>query len=209
MSINTKKPAIVETVGSQYLCFTTGDDVVTTFTGKYEEEVEKTDTVKKVKVSANGGSTDAYGSGKVYDTDSTTTSKDIEVEVIAFPADTIAKALGNKVDEGGLILAGADRGKPYFAYGKVVQKKHGHFVYEWYPMCKMMEVTDETSTKEEKFSEQTKTVTIRAYAFNSDGDFSASVDSEGKNFPATLTEEKFFAKPILTPEDLKTAAGGK
>lgn len=208
MSIKTAKPAITETVGAQYLCFASGEDS-TGFSGQYEEDVEKTETVKKVKVSTNGSSEDVYASGKVYDTDNTSASKDIEVEAIAFPADTIAKALGSNVDTGGLISDGADRGKPYFAYGKVVKKKHGQFVWEWYPKCMMLEISDETSTKEEKFSEQTQTVTIRAYAFNEDGDFRNYVDSESKNFPKGLTEEKFFVKPILTPEDLETAIGGE
>ena len=58
-----------------------------------------------------------------------------------------------------------------------------------------------------KFSEQTDTVTIKAYPFNDNGDIKAMVDSTMASFPSGLTEEKFFTKPILTKEDLKAAAG--
>ncbi len=59
----------------------------------------------------------------------------------------------------------------------------------------------------EKFSEQTDTITIKAYPFNENKDIKAMVDSTMASFPTGLTEEKFFAKPILTKEDLKTATG--
>ena len=205
MAITTKKPAIKETVGAQYTCFdkmTNGD-----YTGVYETDVEKTEVVKSVKVTDNGESSDVYASGSVYDTDSFTSRKDIEVEVIAFPPDTIANMKGDAVDDGGLILSGGNRQRPFFAYGKVVKKKHGHEKWEWYPKCQLAEISDEASTKEEKFAEQTDTLTIRSYAFNSDGDFCAYVDTETEGFPKGLTEDKFFAAPIMDIAGLAAAVG--
>ena len=79
--------------------------------------------------------------------------------------------------------------------------------YEWYPKCKLAENSDNANTSEEKFSEQTDTVTIKAYPFNDAGNVKAMVDSTMTSFPVGLTEDKFFAKPILTKEELKTAAG--
>ena len=49
MSINTKKPAMKQTVGAQYMCFadaTEGKE----YDGTYEADVEKTEVVKSVKV---------------------------------------------------------------------------------------------------------------------------------------------------------------
>ena len=164
MSITTKKPPIKESIGAQYVCFDqSGNDE---YSGTYSEEVEKTEVVKSVKVTENAENTDVYSSGGVYDTDSSTASTDIEVEVIAFPAETLAKMRGDVVDAGGLVLSGGKGVRPFFAYGKVVKLKRGKVRLEWYPKCKLSENTDETKTREESFSEQTDTITIKAYPFN-------------------------------------------
>ena len=208
MSIVTRKPPMKETVGAQYLCFCkmTEDGE---WSNLFEELVEKTEVVKSVKVTENSEITNAYASGKIYDSDSSTSATDIETQVIAYPIDTLAKMRGESVDAGGLMLSGGGGERPYFAYGKVVKLKHGKVRYEWYPKCKLTENSDEISTREEKFSEQADTIKISAYPFNENGDIKAYVDSSASNFPEGITEEKFFAKPILTKEDLLTAVGVK
>ena len=200
MAIKNRKPPMKETVGAQYLCFATeGKD----YDGTYEPDVEKTEVVKQVKVTDNSETADAYASGKVYDSDTQTKYVDIEVEVIAFPNDTLAKMKGDTVSEGGLVLSGGNGERLFFAYGKVVKLKHGAYRYEWYPKCRLTENSDDISTSEEKSSEQTDTIKIRAYPFDEKGNIVAKVFSEST--PETLTEEKFFAKPILTEEDLTSA----
>ncbi len=207
MSMTTKRPPIKESVGAQYVCFDKMDDDGA-WTSTFEEEVEKTETVKKVSVTENSNSSDVYASGKVYDQEAKTNTSTIEVEVIAFPDDTVAKMHGDNVDEGGLILAGGNRIKPFFAYGKVVQLKNNKVRLDWYPKCKLTENTDETSTSGESYSEQTDTLTITAYPFNDDGDIVSRVSSE-VNWPDGLTEEKFFSKPILTKDDLASVIAAK
>ena len=69
---------------------------------------------------------------KVYDSDTPMTSIDVEVEVIAFPDDTISRMRGDTVEKSGLILSGANSERPFFAYGKVVKLKNGSCRYEWY-----------------------------------------------------------------------------
>lgn len=204
MSITTKRPPIKETVGAQYLCFNTMTEN-NEWTNKFEEAVEKTAVVKKVTVTENATSNDVYASGEVYDTDNSTSATNIEVEVIAFPADTIARMRGEKVDASGLILGGGSKIRPFFAYGKVVKLKGGYVRYEWYPKCKLAENSDATSTRTESFSEQTDTITIKAYAFDEEGNICTKVDSSASNFPNGLTEDMFFAKPILTIADLLAA----
>lgn len=204
MSIVTRKPPIKESVGAQYICFNkqTEDG---TWQNQFEEEVEKTEVVKSVKVTENAENTNVYASGKIYDSDDSTSSVNIEVSVLAFPVDTLAKMRAEVVDAGGLHLSGGKGEKPYFAYGKVVKLKRDAARFEWYPKCKLIENSDEIATREDKFSEQTDSITIIAYPFNENGDIKAYVDSSATNFPKGLTEELFFAKPILTPNDLKTA----
>jgi len=204
MSTVTKKPPIKQTVGAQYVCFNTMD-ANSDWTNIFEEEVEKTEVVKSVKITENSESSNMWASGKVYDSDTLNSGTEIETEVLAFPDDTLAKMRGDVIDEGGLVLAGGNGVRPYFAYGKVVKLKNDKFRYEWYPKCKLTENSDEVSTKEEKASEQTDTIKISAMAFNDHGDIVAKVGET--NFPTGLTEDKFFAKPIMTATDLTTAIG--
>ena len=98
MAINTKKPPIKETVGAQYICFNTMSEE-NEWTEQFEEDVEQTKVVKNVSVTENAEATDVYSSGEVYDTDNSQSSTDIAVEVIAFPADTLAK-MGEDMNAG-------------------------------------------------------------------------------------------------------------
>lgn len=112
---------------------------------------------------------------------------------------------GDNVDAGGLILSGGNRLRPFFGYGKTVIQKGDRKRYEWYPKCKLSENTDEVKTREASFSEQTDSISIKAYAFNDAGDIKVMVDSSSKNFPEGLTEDIFFSQPILGAEDLAAA----
>lgn len=204
MAIKSKKPAMKQTVGAQYVCFanaeTPGD-----YDGTYESDVEKTEVVKSVKVTENSESSDVYASGKIYDSDTPITSVDVEVSVIAFPDDTISRMRGDTVEEGGLILSGGKSERPFFAYGKVVKLKNEKYRFEWYPKCKLTENSDDIATSEEKSSEQTDTIKIRAYSFDPAGNITCRVTES--TAPAGLTEEKFFMKPILTDAELTAAVG--
>lgn len=204
MSINTKKPAMKQTVGAQYMCFADATEDKE-YDGTYEADVEKTEVVKSVKVTENSETSDVYASGKIYDSDSPMSSIDIEVSVIAFPDDTISRMRGETKGTSGLILAGGNSERPFFAYGKVVKLKNGKSRYEWFPKCKLVENSDDIATSEEKASEQTDTIKIRAYPFDAAGNIVSKVTES--TAPAGLTEEKFFAKPILTDADLTTAVG--
>lgn len=204
--ITNKRPPIKETVGAQYVCFSTGSEDGD-WSGEYETDVEKTETVKSVKVTENSEGTDVYASGKVYDTDNTQSGTDIEVEVIAFVAETLAKMRGEKVGTQGLVLSGGNKTRPFFAYGKVVKLKNGIVRMEWFPKCKLSSNSDEAKTRESSFAEQTDTITIKAYPFDEEGNCKVYVDSSMENYPENLTEDKFFAKPILNDDDLQTAVG--
>lgn len=202
MAITTKKPPIKETVGAQYICMdsmTEDND----WTEKFEEDVTKLETVKSINVTEASEANDVYASGKVYDSDTTTSSAGIEVEQIAFPENLLAEMRGDVVDEGGLTLSGGDGIRPYFAFGKVVKLKGGKYRYDWYPKCKLTENSDETATSEESPAEQTDTINISAYPFNDHNDIKSMVTYE--NMPEGLTEDKWFAKPILTVSDLESA----
>ena len=207
MAIKSKKPPIKETVGSQYFCYDTPGEDSNDFVGNFNAEVVKTDVVKSISVTENGDTQNVYASGNTYDSITDTTTIDTEVEVVAFPMEDLYKMRGDTVTATGAILAGAPSERPYFAYGKVVKLRGGNYRYVWYPKSKLISNTDDISTKEESFSEQNDTVTIRHYPFDADGNIEFKVDSTVK-VPNGLTEAKFFAKPLMTDDDLKSAIGG-
>ena len=206
MAIKDKKPAIKETVGAQYVCFSVSNENGD-FEANYEADVERTKVVKSVKVTENAEASPIYASGEIYDNIDSLGSIDVEVEVIAFPDDTLAKMRGDDVDESGLIRSGGTVQKPFFAYGKVVKLKGGKVRYDWYPKCKLTENSDEAKSSEDKFSEQTDTIKITAYPYDDDGHIVSKISSEA-NGPDGITESKFFSKPVLTPEDLTSALSG-
>ena len=183
MSQKEKRPSIKESVGGLRYCFATTNEVdPQIFSGKYEEEVAVSNVVKSIKRTENGDTTPVYASGRDYDTVSDTSSVDSEVEVVAFdPTD--------------------------LAFGQTVFYRQGRKKFRWYPKCKLTADTDDTNTKEESFSEQNDTVTIRAYPFNDKGQIAIEFDTAVKTATG-LTEEKFFNQVITSDEDLKKVIAG-
>lgn len=207
MAIKTKKPMMKETVGAQYYAFNTPDKDGNIDYSTYEETI-KTEVVKKIGTTENGDNAQVRASGKDYANFNSVSSIDLAIEVVAFPVDDLAKMRGEEVSKSGLASSGGTKERPYFAYGKVVKKVGGGIRYDWFPKCQLIENTDDIETSDESFSEQNDTVTIRAYPFNEAGDIKNYVDNEMTSFPAGLTEEKFFAKPIVTDADLTAATAG-
>lgn len=205
MPITTKKPMIKETVGALYYDFNTpttdGEFNPTT----YGEEVVKSNVVKNIGTTENAESVTVKASGEDYETVSQNQYIDMAVEVVAIDPGDLAKMRADTVGEGGLNRSGRTARRPFFAFGKVKKMVGEGVEYAWYPKCQLIENTDDIATQEESFSEQNDTVTIRAYSYNKEGDKKTYVNSEMENFPKGLTEEKFFAKPILTDEDLAAA----
>lgn len=204
MSITTKRPKIKETVGALYYAFNTMTEAGE-FDPETYETTNKSEVVKTITTTDNATTTRVRASGKDYETVNQSTSVENEVEIVALDPEDLAKMRGDDVHENGLILGGAPRKRPFFAFGKVVKKVGGAVEYVWYPKCQLTENTDEATTSEEEFSEQTDTVTITAYAFDDIGNTSVRVNSEMSSFPEGLTEEKFFEKPILNDEGLTAA----
>lgn len=205
MSIQTKKPMVKETVGGMYYNFNTPTETGDYNPETYEANTSKCNNIKNISTTENAESVSIKASGEDYETVSQNSYIDMAVEVVAFDPKDLAKMRADIIGEGGLNRSGRTARRPFFAYGKVKKMVGGAVEYAWYPKCQLIENTDDIATKEESFSEQNDTVTIRAYSYNEEGDKKVYVNSEMDNFPQNLTEEKFFAKPILKDEDLETA----
>jgi phi13 family phage major tail protein len=204
MAINTKKPMVKETVGALYYAFNTPDDS-SNFTTTYEANVTKSNVVKNIGTTENSEVAVVRASGQDYTTVNQNESIEMAVEVVAFDPEDLAKMRGDVIGTAGLNRSGRTATRPFFAFGKVVKKLEGKFELAWYPKCQLVENTDDIATKEESFSEQNDTVTIKAYAYNDLGDKKTYVNNEMSKFPEGLTEELFFAKPILDDAGLAAA----
>ncbi len=209
MSISQVKPPVKITVGAQYIVFNTmsGEEWTTNF----DADVSKFPTVVNVEAADQNDSYEDYASGAIYDTDTVTQYTDLTTEQIALDSQTIAQMKGYSAS-GGAFLGGGRRTRPFFAYGIPVIKKDGSKELRWYPKCKLVENTDRTETSEASHKSQTDTLTIRAYPFNDDYDIVAGVDT-GDSTYAGITEELFFAAPVLTLADItalipSTGGGG-
>ncbi len=205
MSIQTKKPMVKETVGGLYYAFNTPSENGDFNPKAYEATVVKSDVVKNIGTTENAETVPVRASGQDYITVNQSESIEMAIEVVAFDPADLAKMRGDVIATGGLNRSGRTAVRPFFAFGKVVRKVGGGVEYAWYPKCQLVENTDDIATKEESFSEQNDTVTIKAYSYNDLADKKVYVNSEMDNFPEGLTEEKFFAKPILEDTDLATA----
>ena len=201
-TITTKKPMIKETVGALYYGFNTPTASGEFNPETYEEEVVQSKVVKNINTTENNESTMIRASGEVYETVNANEYIDMAVEVIAIDPKDLARMRADTIGEGGLNKSGSAKKRPFFAFGKVKKLLGNGVEYAWYPKCQLVENTDDIATKEENFSEQNDTVTIRAYAYNRAGDKKTWVNSQMSNFPAGLTEEQFFSKPILEDADL-------
>lgn len=199
--MKTNKPMLKETVGALYLAFNTPNEKGEFDLSTYEE-TSKSEVVKSISTTENAESTTVRASGQDYMTVSQNSSVDQAVEVIAFNPEEVAKMRADKIGKY-LVKSGSTAERPYFAFGKVVKKTGSVVEYVWYPKCQLIENTDDISTSEESFSEQNDTLTIRAYAFDKEGNKSVRVNSEMSNFPEGLIEEMFFTKPLTTDEEIE------
>ena len=192
MAITEKKPSTKLTVGAQFICF----NEPTFAAGSYEAEVVKLPTVTQITVTDNADSYESYASGQVYEDDTIVTYKNIAVTQLAFSEEVIAKMRGDTVDTG-VIASGGIKSRPYFAYGVPIIKKDGTKKLAWFPKCKLVENSDATATSTATHSDQTDTMTIRAYGIDDDQNQDISVlTSVSAN--SGITEEAFFAAPLLT-----------
>lgn len=195
MAIITQKPFRNVGVGALYQCFADSAG-----TNGYSDDVYKSEALVKIGVSEQGGVTPVYGSNKVYDNDVISSPPTLAIEALAYDPANLARMRGNAVSGGFVTRNRYDEGE-YFAQGVVYPKRGGHFVYVWYPKCRMIDTSKdhETATKDSP-SSQNRTVNVQAYEFNDAGDWQIEYDTELLAEGATpLTEAEFFTAVQTAP----------
>ena len=204
MAITEKKPSTKYTVGAQYICFNTGE--TDWDAASWDSDVLKLPTVVDIDVKDNSDSYQSYASGAVYESDTIVTYKEISVTQLAFDEATIAKMKGDTVDTG-ITLSGGVKSRPFFAYGVPIIKKDRTMDMRWYPKCELVDNSDATATSTDSHSDQTDSLTIRAYGFDEDQNQEVKVLT-GETANAGITEAAFFAAPILTVAAAKALRPG-
>lgn len=194
MAITEKKPSTKYTVGAQYICFNTGE--TDWDAASWDSDVLKLPTVVDIDVADNSDSYQSYASGAVYESDTIVTYKEISVTQLAFDDATIAKMKGDTNDEG-IILSGGVKTRPFFAYGVPIIKKDRTMDMRWFPKCKLVDNSDATQTSTDSHSDQTDSLTIRAYGFDANQNQEVKILT-GETANAGITEAAFFAAPVLT-----------
>ena len=194
MAITEKKPSTKYTVGAQYICFNTGE--TDWDAASWDSDVLKLPTVVDIDVADNSDSYQSYASGAVYESDTIVTYKEISVTQLAFDEETIAKMKGDTNDEG-IILSGGVKTRPFFAYGVPIIKKDRTMDMRWFPKCKLVDNSDATQTSTDSHSDQTDSLTIRAYGFDANQNQEVKILT-GETANAGITEAAFFAAPVLT-----------
>ena len=199
MAITEKKPSTKYTVGAQYICFNTGE--TDWDAASWDTDVLKLPTVVDIDVADNSDSYQSYASGAVYESDTIVTYKEISVTQLAFDEATIARMKGDAVDSG-IILSGGIKERPYFAYGVPIIKRDRTMDMRWYPKCKLVDNSDATATSTDSHSDQTDSLTIRAYGFDETQNQEIKVLTADPD-NASITEDVFFAAPVFTVDAVK------
>ncbi len=195
MAIIMQKPFRNVGVGALYQCFedAAGEN-------GYSSDVYKSEALVKIGVSEQGKMDPIYGSSKVYDNDVIVSPPTLAVEVLAYDPANLARMRGSAVSGGFVTRNRFDEGE-YFAQGVVYPKRGGHFMYVWYPKCRMIDTSKdhETATKDSTGG-QNRTVNVQTYEFNDAGDWQIEYDTELLVAGETpLTEAEFFAAVLTEP----------
>lgn len=188
--IVTNKPFRNVGIGNLYYCFARDIEKLL-----YENQIHKAPILKSIGTTENSNSEEVYASNSVYDVDTSTSGIQLSISAIAFSPLHRARMKGNKVNKGFIVKNINDEGE-YFAIGIVYPKKSGHATYEWYPKCKLSEITKDAQTRDSGGSNaQDKNLTILAAVFNDDGDYGVEYDTELlEDGEVALTEAEFFSQ---------------
>lgn len=199
--MKNKKPKMIESVGALHYAFNTPDASGEFNLGTYGD-ITRSPIIKKVSVEPEEETVTVRASGEDYDQVSQTSKIGLEFEAVAFDPEDLARAKGERIDDGGLVLGGSSSPRPFLAIGYPVTKIGDGYTLKWYPKCKLTENSEEASTSETSFSEQNPTIHFDAYAFNDKGDKFVYLDTEMSKFPEGMTIEKFFSKVITSMADV-------
>lgn len=168
-------------------------------------EVISVPSIKQVGIKEDKAEQKLYGSGRVYEVVSQTTSTEITVDAIALPQDLVNAYLGRTIDGAANEQKTTDRLKE-FAYGYSIMYASGKQIFKWFPRCQMTSADESISTKTADAVDPNRQYVIVSMPLDSNVvrvEYDQTLEKEGET---PITEEKFFSKILKSAAEVKTVA---
>lgn len=143
----------------------------------YEEPIDLGKVLRSVDIKPTNNTADLYADGQTIETASNTASYELTFDTVALPLEYMAYLLGHKF-ENGVMTANKDDTAPYFAILFQSDKRNGGKRYMKFLKCQFAEPSVKGTSKEDKISYQTPTITAKAIYRISDGNSYTYADTE-------------------------------
>ena len=142
--------------------------------------------LRRVKVTPQSNTQDAYADDVIIDTVTDVAKFDLEVETAALPLEYIAWLLGHEYQDG-VMSKKKDDAAPYFAIMYQSNKRNGKARYTKFYKVQFAEPDNENKTKQENIEFQFPTLKATAIHRLSDGKAYDYADDEDPNFTGKST----------------------
>ena len=142
--------------------------------------------LRRVKVTPQSNTQDAYADDVIIDTVTDVAKFDLEVETAALPLEYIAWLLGHEY-QNGVMSKKKDDAAPYFAIMYQSNKRNGKARYTKFYKVQFAEPDNENKTKQENIEFQFPTLKATAIHRLSDGKAYDYADDEDPNFTGKST----------------------
>ena len=142
--------------------------------------------LRRVKVTPQSNTQDAYADDVIIDTVTNVAKFDLEVETAALPLEYIAWLLGHEY-QNGVMSKKKDDAAPYFAIMYQSNKRNGKARYTKFYKVQFAEPDNENKTKQENIEFQFPTLKATAIHRLSDGKAYDYADDEDTNFTGKST----------------------
>ena len=142
--------------------------------------------LRRVKVTPQSNTQDAYADDVIIDTVTDVAKFDLEVETAALPLEYIAWLLGHEY-QNGVMSKKKDDAAPYFAIMYQSNKRNGKARYTKFYKVQFAEPDNENKTKQENIEFQFPTLKATAIHRLSDGKAYDYADDEDSNFTGKST----------------------
>ncbi len=167
------------------------------------KEVVSVPSIKQIGIKEDKAEKKLFGSGKVYEVISQTSSTQITVDAIALPQDMVLKYQGRTTDGAASEQKTTDR-LAEFSFGYSVSYKSGKKAFKWFPRCQMTQADETVSTTTDDVTEPNRQYVITAIPLDNNVvrvEYDQTLEKEGKE----VKEEQFFSKVLKSAAEVKTA----
>lgn len=168
-------------------------------------EVISVPSIKQVGIKEDKAEQKLYGSGRVYEVVSQTTSTEITVDAIALPQGLVNAYLGRTIVGAANEQKTTDRLKE-FAYGYSIMYASGKQIFKWFPRCQMTSADETIATKTGDAVDPNRQYVIVSMPLETNVvrvEYDQTMEAQEAKM---VTEEEFFSKVCKSAAEVKKAA---